>query len=124
MQSDEGFGPRVNYAGERGDQRNDVSADRTAQEQMAADVSGGQVFFFLLLLLCLCDTLRESLFFLFFEKQKNKNRIPLPQVRCVVLFCRARRSRPAKFLTPILSDACTLADKSSVNILQEKKKYI
>lgn len=59
------------------------------------------------------------MFFLFFEK-KIKNRTPLPQVRCVVLFCCARRSRPAKFLTPILSDACTLADKSSVNILQEK----
>lgn len=87
MQSDESFGLRVNYAGESGDQRNDVSADRAAQEQMAADVSGGKVFFFFLLL-CLCDTLRESLFFLFFEKKKK---IVLRYLKFGVLFCFAVR---------------------------------
>lgn len=85
MQSDEGFGLSVNYAGESGDQRNDVSADRAAQEQMAADVSGGKGFFFFFfsVFVILC----ENHCFFFFLKKKKKSYSATSSSVCFVLLC-------------------------------------
>lgn len=80
----------MNHAGERQDQRNDVSAETASLEQMAADV------FFFLFHLRLCDNLRESFFF-FLQVEQKKPLTPRAEV-WRVLFCCARRSRAAKFL--------------------------
>lgn len=59
------------------------------------------------------------------KKKKKQNFSSTPEVLCAALFRRARCSQPSKSLMRFiadLSDACGLADKTSVNILQERKK--
>lgn len=61
------------------------------------------------------------------EMKKKQNFSSTPEVLCPVLFRYARCSQPSKSLMRFiadLSDACGLADKTSVNILQEKKKTL